>query len=75
MKVFGYKNEVVNEYGLLEMSEITIQASPNTLRAIAKLLNESADLIEKNPEDFDHFHLQDDWKEWKEEYPDIIVAS
>ena len=75
MKIFGYKNKVVNEHELLEMREITFQASPEVLKAIAKFLNDSADKISENKESFDHSHLQDEWKNWKEEYPDVIVAT
>jgi hypothetical protein len=75
MKIFGYKNKKVNEHGLLEMSEVTFQASPDTLRAIAKLLTDAANLIEKNPGSIDHLHLQDTWPEWEEDYPDVVVAE
>lgn len=75
MKIYGYKNKEVNEHGLLEMNEITFLASPDTLRAIAQLLIDSAELIEKNPGSIDHLHLQDTWCEWHEDYPDVIVAE
>lgn len=75
MKIFGYKNKEVNEYGLLEMKEIAFRASPDSLRAVAKLLTDSADRIEQNPGSIDHLHLQDTWREWQEEYPDVIVAE
>ena len=75
MKIFGYKNKVVNEHELLEMSEITFQASPEVLKAIAKFLNDSADKILENKEIYDHSHLQDEWMNWKEEYQDVIVAT
>jgi broad specificity phosphatase PhoE len=75
MKIFGYGRKKVNEQGLLEMDEVCFQASPRALRAIAKLLTESADLIENNPGSIEHLHLQDTWQEWQEGYPDIIVAE
>ena len=74
MKVFGYKEKVLNEDELLQMSEVTFQASPKTLRAIAQFFNESADYLEKH-DDFDHAHLQDDWSEWQEKYPDVIIVK
>ena len=58
MKVFGYKEKVINEHELLQMSEVTFQAPPETLRAIAQFFNNSADYIEKHKEDFDHSHSQ-----------------
>jgi hypothetical protein len=74
MKVFGYKEKVINEHGLLQMAEVTFQVSPETLRAIAKFFIDSADYLDKH-NDFDHAHLQDDWSEWKKEYPDIIITK
>jgi hypothetical protein len=75
MEIFGYKRKEVNEHGLLEMNEVTFLASPNTLRAIAKLLTDAADLIEKKPGSIDHLHLQDTWRDWQEDYPDVVVAE
>jgi hypothetical protein len=75
MKIFGYKNKIINEHELLEMSEITFQASPEALKAIANFLNESADKMLEHKANFGHSHLQDEWKNWKEEYPDVIVAA
>ena len=75
MKIFGYKENESDENGLLEMKEICFQASPKALRAIARLLTESADLIEENPGSIDHLHLQDTWEDWQEDYPDIVVAE
>ena len=75
MKIFAYKNKEVDKSGLLELREVTFLASPDTLRAIAKLLNDSADSIEKNPGSLNHLHLQDTWCDWQEGYPDVIVAE
>lgn len=73
MKLFGYKKGDETATAPFELKETTIIAKPKVLRQIAKMLNESADTIEK---DFlGHLHLQDYWEEWKEEYPDFIVAQ
>ena len=74
MKIFGY-NKTTNESELLEMREVTFQANPETLRAIAEFLNKSADLIEEYQENFGHLHLQDEWSGWEEGCPDVIVSS
>ena len=74
MKIFGYKEKIINKHELLQMSEVTFQASPETLRAIAKFFLDSAEYLEKH-DDFDHAHLQDDWSGWQEHYPDIVIAK
>jgi hypothetical protein len=73
MKIFGYKDKVISEHDLLQMAEITTQAPPETLRAIAKFINESADHIGNYKGDFGHAHLQYEWSGWQESYPDIIA--
>ena len=72
MKLFGYKK---NEEAIspIELKEVTVLAEPKVLREMAKMLNESADIIEKDY--LGHLHLQDYWSEWVEKYPDFIVAQ
>jgi len=75
MKIFGYARQEINEDGLYEMAEITFQADPGTLKAVAAFLSEAAEVMEKNPGGFDHSHLQDSWRGWQDGYPDVIVAD
>jgi hypothetical protein len=74
-KTYCYLN-VGSSDGPLECSEITLQASPDILRKIAEFLVLSAEKIEdsKDAEGI-HFHLRDEWKEWSQEFPDLIVVS
>jgi len=57
-----------------KLDEVTIQSTPDVLRAIANMLINSANELEKSP-DWDHVHLQDDWEGWSNEDPDIIVVN
>jgi len=75
MKIFGYKKTEVNDYGLLELNEITFQGSPEQLRTIAKFLLEVAESIEMNPGKFDHDHISFNNPNWNDDYPEIVVAE
>lgn len=70
MKIYGYSKQRPDD--LVEMSEVTIQCTPNGLRAIAELLNNSANELEEN-KDWGHAHLQDEWQDWKDGMPDVVV--
>jgi hypothetical protein len=59
----------------LECSEVTLQANPDILREVAKFLMESASKIEASTDGDMHFHLQDEWKKWNQEFPDLIIVS
>ena len=75
MKIFGYPRRTVNEDGLIELEDITFQAEPEILTEIGKFILEMAETIKSKNGNFDHSHLQDKWKGWKKEYPDVIVAK
>lgn len=72
MKIYGYENS--DESDLIEMSEVTICASPENLREIALFINKMADEMEESKDSFDHAHLRDNWPEWNEDGADIIVG-
>ncbi len=76
--IYGYSEKQLNEYGLLEMKEITFSTSPEALRKIAFFLNEMANLMDD--EGFgkiSHRHIQNTISDWDSFYPgkDIIVMS
>jgi hypothetical protein len=75
MKIFGYENKIINEFGLMEMREITFQGKANHLRLIAKFLQECADYIESNPGDLDHDHISFNNQDWMDDFPEIVVAE
>lgn len=58
----------------IRLDGLAICAELDSLRAIAKLLNDAADGIENDPDgSWDHIHLQDEWQDWNEDKPDIEV--
>lgn len=78
MRVFGYVKKRHGKQGLVELSEITIQATPDRLREVATFLIESARGMDEHHERFGHSHIQDALKNWRADDPkrmDIIVAS
>jgi len=75
--IYGYRLKEVNEFGLLEMKEITFAASPAVLRQVARFLNEMA---QKMDEDFfekcSHAHINSVIVDWDRLFPnkDIVVT-
>lgn len=75
--IYGYPAKEVNEYGLLEMKEITFSASPVVLREIARFLAVSADLMDAGDfETCSHQHIQSVIPDWDRRFPesDIVVV-
>lgn len=72
--IFGYPKKQINEFGLLEMKEITFSSSPDELKQIARFLAEMAELMEESDfENCSHRHIQNTIPEWSEDLVDIIV--
>ncbi|KAB8060482.1 Imm32 family immunity protein [Janthinobacterium violaceinigrum] len=60
----------------LPCSDVTIQADPATLRAIAHFLLASADTFEQAQDRAGmHAHLQDAWPGWQDDFPDLVLVS
>jgi hypothetical protein len=60
MPVYGYQRRIVGqEYGLLEMREVTFQMAPTELRRVAAFLVEYADRIDRGDWKSDHAHMKD----------------
>ena len=73
MKAYGYSSKVDIGEGPLPLSEISFWGEPEVLREIAKFIELMANEIQCNP-DFDHKHLRDSWREWQDDYPDVIIG-
>jgi hypothetical protein len=74
--IYGYSISEVNEYGLLEMREVTFMASPAVLRKIAGFLSSMAIEMEQGSfEKCSHMHIGAFHHEWNKQHPDkdIIV--
>ena len=44
--IYGYDSRTVNEFGLKEMREVSISASPDAIRELARFLMQCADELE-----------------------------
>lgn len=76
MKLFAYPTGAqLNEYGLVELKEVSLCADADTIRAIAKFLNGAADEMEMLGGNYDHVHMQDRSSAWRESWPDIVVCK
>lgn len=53
--IYGYALKTENEEGLLSLREISFQAPPSVLRAVARLLNDCANELE-NEGTTKHWH-------------------
>ena len=70
MKIYGYPKDGEE---LQELVEVTFQAQPESLRELAKFLNEMAEGLENDYENFGHGHAKDYCENWNDENPEIIV--
>ena len=74
MPIYGYKRTVVNEeFGLLELREITLDFKAADLRRLACFLDQFADRVESRARRSDHEHLTSFDREWRRDHPDIDV--
>jgi hypothetical protein len=55
--IFGYDSRPINNYGLKQMNEISIEASPDALRALAQFLAEAAEDLPQAMSDQWHRHI------------------
>jgi hypothetical protein len=61
MKIYGYEKGRVVEHSsdVTELAEITLIATPEELRKIARFVEAAADGIEKRGKNYSHEHLSD----------------
>jgi hypothetical protein len=74
--IYGYKNRVISEEGLLELQEITFVESAEDLRVIAAFLLRKAKQMEEGTFRLSHEHLSSEVRGWNIENgkTDIIVS-
>jgi len=72
MKIFGAGT---GGEAFQELYEVGIQAKPDSLRELAKFLEEMASSLEKDIENFGHGHAKDFCENWNDENPEIIVFN
>lgn len=74
MKAYAYPvGEPLNEYGLLQLNDVSLSADSKTVRAIAQFLMAVADEMDRMGESYDHVHIQDASDAWQDEWIDIVV--
>ena len=70
MRIFGYIEG--DDHEIVSLAEITLQAEPMTLRAIAGFLHKCASEIESN-QTWEHAHFSDSEFSSGSSSPDLIV--
>jgi hypothetical protein len=70
---YGYKAGDEGESPLL-LEEVTLVANPRTLRAVARFLQHTADLMEEHGDMFGHEHLSDFDQEMVDQ-PAFIISK
>ena len=73
MKIYGYSKD--NEDTLQEMNEISLQGSYGELIEVANFIIKYAKVMKESGDAFEHAHLKDEYKNWKEAHPDIIICK
>ncbi len=75
MRLFGYESTDLPPEEIVPsaLAEITLVASPVELRAIAKFLADCADEMDRMGPAFDHVHLGDRIKSFRDS-PHFVVA-
>lgn len=74
--IYGYGLKEINEFGLLEMKEITFAAPPDVLRQVARFLEDMARRMDEGFfDETSHRHIGSLIAGWDDRFPDkdIIV--
>ncbi len=71
--IYGYATKKVNEYGLLDLREVTFVATPEVLRQISFFLSGMADLLEAGEFKITHRHIGGSISDWDARFPDKDV--
>jgi hypothetical protein len=77
MSLYGHAaGTSLDEYGLLELRDVTISTSVEALREIAAFLASCATAIEGGTFTHGHLHIETAVRGWRRRFPkdDIIVA-
>jgi hypothetical protein len=76
MNLYGYKREelLIDNTRPSELAEITLVATPEELRRIAKFIEAAAENMERLGNSYEHEHLSDQMPVFNES-PQIIVVS
>jgi hypothetical protein len=73
--IYGYPTREVNDYGLLEIRELTFSAPPAVLRDISRFLAETANLMDAGAfQTCSHRHIQSVVTDWNRKFPDKDIV-
>ena len=78
MPIFGYQRAIANEeYGLLELREISFDLNPDDLKRLARFLEHYAAEIESGEWRSSHVHLSAFDPSWRVGHPDddVIILN
>ena len=76
MYCYAQINGQATDNALISCAEVSLQANPEVLRQIADFILCCAKKLDEGRGDsMLHFHLRDEWSEWSDECPDLIVCS
>ncbi len=74
MPIFGYKRAIANEeFGLLELREISFDLDPDDLRRVSRFLEHIAAEIESGTWRSSHDHLSAFDSSWRVGHPEVDV--
>jgi hypothetical protein len=73
MAIFGYTKRQVNDFGLMELTEVSFDLSANDLRTIAGFMLECADELESGSFRTSHRHLSVFARQWSKDHPSVDV--
>lgn len=75
MHIYGYEttDQPIDTIIPASLAEVTLNATPEELRAIAEFLLHCADEMDRMGKEFDHIHLADRKREF-ETSPHLVVA-
>jgi hypothetical protein len=71
--IYGYDSRAINEYGLKQMREISLMASADSLRSLARFLTDCADELETATST--HWHRHTSTSLQRELGCDVIVLN
>jgi hypothetical protein len=77
MKLWGYTDEglSIEDIRPSELAEITLQATPKELRKMSEFLTFCAAEMERMGSDYDHIHLSDRLKEFRNSPHFVVMKS
>lgn len=74
MSIYGHSKRQVDDYGLQEMADISLEMPAGDLRRIAEFLTHCADEAESGNWQTSHRHLDSFDPDWRRRHPELDVV-